>query len=134
MLFLRCLLGVIFFWQGYGKCFDFGVENVYHNFFVSGMGLDQTFLPTWLLKATAYFTSFAELVGGALLILGFMRSYVYAMLGLVLLIVAFGHGVVEPIWDLQHVLFRAMLLLPLFFLPREWDRWNLDSLLFNSKK
>jgi uncharacterized membrane protein YphA (DoxX/SURF4 family) len=134
VLGLRCLIGIIFFWQGFGKVFEFGVDNVYHNFFTAGMGLQETFLPVWLLKFTAYFTSYAELIGGALLILGFFRYWTYVMMALVLLIVSFGHGLVEPIWDLQHVVFRAILLFPLFFFPREWDRWNLDMISFRVKK
>jgi putative oxidoreductase len=35
----------------------------------------------------------------------------------------------EPIWDLSHVIPRAILLSALFFLPKDWDRWNVDAFL-----
>ena len=118
MLFLRLLLGFIFLMQGYGKVFDIGVENIYTGGFAA---YEATWLPVFVLKLTAFFTSYAELIGGALLVLGLFRSLTYYMMALVLVIVTYGHGLMSPIWDLQHVFFRAALLAPLFFLPMHWD-------------
>lgn len=132
--FARVLLGVIFFWQGYGKVFDIGVDSMYQGYFLGQLQLGETFLPEWLIQLTAYFTSYAELIGGALLTLGLFRYVTYCTLALVLLIVSFGHGAVEPIWDLQHVIFRAALLLPLFLIPQAWDRWNLDNVIATIRK
>ena len=126
MLFTRALLGVIFLMQGFGKVFTFTVPVVYEKFFKD---FETTFLPKWLIWATAYYTSYIELIGGLLLVIGLFRKYVLYLLALDLLVVSFGHGLLEPIWDLSHVIPRAMLLLALFFLPRAWDRWNLDRLI-----
>ncbi len=125
LLFLRSLLGIIFFMQGFGKVFTFTVPKVYQMFFKE---FENTFLPGWLIKGTAYYTSYVELIGGFLLIIGLFRKQVLWLLSLDLLVVSFGHGLREPIWDLQHVFPRAVLLTPLFLLPGEWDIWKADSL------
>jgi uncharacterized membrane protein YphA (DoxX/SURF4 family) len=126
VFFARVLLGIIFLMQGYGKIFTFTVPKVYHMFFT---GFQKTFLPEWLLWATAYYTSYIELFGGALLIAGFRSRWALFLLGIDLLVVSFGHGLMEPIWDLQHVIPRAILLIAVLLLPKAWDRWSLDSLL-----
>ena len=127
IFFLRTLLGLIFFMQGFGKVFTWGVDGVYQNAFG---GFEKTWIPEFLLQATAYFTSYAELLGGLLLILGLFRHTAYLLLGIVLLVVAYGHGLESPIWDLQHVFFRGAILAALFLLPGEWDRWCLDGVVF----
>jgi uncharacterized membrane protein YphA (DoxX/SURF4 family) len=130
MLFIRALLGIIFFMQGYGKVFTFGVHKVYDMFFKD---FENTFLPKSIIIATAYFTSYAELIAGLMLIAGFFRKQAMLLLAADLLIVSFGHGLMEPIWDLSHVIPRAVLLGSLFLLPADWDKWNLDSLIRKRK-
>lgn len=125
VLTIRLLLGFIFFFQGFGKIFKFGVDNVYNNFFAKTY---DGILPEFLLQATAYYTSYIELIGGALLIIGLKRDYTLYALASVLIIVTFGHGLIEPIWDLSHVMFRSILLLTLLLLPKEWDHYRLDTL------
>lgn len=78
------------------------------------------------MQFTAYFTSYAELIGGLFLILGLFRNYTYYALALVLLMVSFGHGLAQPIWDLQDVFFRSALLIVLFLTPQENDKWAID--------
>ena len=126
MLFLRALLGIIFLMQGYGKVFTFGVPKVYEMFFKV---FESTILPKWLIWSTAYFTSYVELICGGLLLLGLFRKFALYLLAIDLLAVSFGHGLMEPIWDLSHVIPRAILLAALFLLPAEWDKWNADALL-----
>ncbi|HEX3384944.1 MAG TPA: DoxX family protein [Mucilaginibacter sp.] len=130
VLFARALLGIIFLMQGYGKVFTFTLPKVYHIFFLD---FEKTFLPHWLIWATAYYTSYAELICGFLLIIGLFRKYALYLLAIDLLLVSFGHGLMEPIWDLQHVIPRAGLLIAILIMPSQWDRWNLDALLFGSK-
>jgi uncharacterized membrane protein YphA (DoxX/SURF4 family) len=123
ILFTRVLLGIIFFMQGFGKIFVFTVPVVYAKFFAV---FETTILPKWLIWASACYTSYVELIGGLLLILGLFRKYALCLLAIDLVIVSFGHGLMEPIWDLSHVMPRAILLIILFFVPREWDRWHAD--------
>jgi uncharacterized membrane protein YphA (DoxX/SURF4 family) len=125
MLFTRTLLGIIFIMQGYGKIFIYTIPKVYNMFFKD---FEATFLPKWLIWGTAYYTSYAELICGFLLILGLFRKYALYFLGIDLLIVSFGHGIMEPIWDLQHVIPRAILLITLLLVPQQWDQWNADAL------
>lgn len=125
-LLLRLLLGFIFLMQGYGKVFSWGVENVYQNFFYNSY---KDLLPDFIIYSTAYYTSYVELIGGLLLIIGLKRDYTLYALGSVLVIVTFGHGLKEPIWDLSHVMYRAILLIPLLILPSTWDKFSLDFVL-----
>jgi len=125
MLFTRALLGIIFVMQGYGKIFIYTVPKVYAMFFKD---FEKTFLPKWLIWSTAYYTSYVELICGFLLIIGLFRKYALYLLGADLLIVSFGHGLLEPIWDLQHVIPRAILLITILLVPAQWDRWNADRL------
>lgn len=125
LLFTRLLLGIIFTLQGYGKIFKFTVPKVYGMFFKD---FEATFLPKWLIWTTAYYTSWVELICGMLLIFGLFRKCALYLLGIDLLVVSFGHGLLEPIWDLQHVIPRAVLLIALLLLPREWDLWCADRL------
>lgn len=126
IFFTRMLLGIIFLMQGYGKIFKYSVPKVYDLFFKD---FETTFLPKWLIWCAAFYTSYIELICGFLLIAGLFRKYALYLLGIDLLIVSFGHGLMEPIWDLSHVMPRAVLLIALLLLPQEWDRWNLDIII-----
>jgi len=127
LLTIRVVLGLIFLMQGYGKVFGWGVENMYQGDFFSGTYKDL--LPGFVIKFTAYFTSYGELIGGLLLVVGFKRDWALYMLAAVLAIVTFGHGLVDPVWDLSHMMYRLILLVALLLLPREWDKYGLDGLL-----
>ena len=128
VLFARALLGIIFLMQGYGKIFTYTVPKVYGMFFKD---FEKTFLPKWLIWGTAFYTSYVELICGFLLIIGLFRKYALCLLAADLLIVSFGHGLMEPIWDLQHVIPRAILLITILIVPAEWDRWNADRFWLN---
>jgi uncharacterized membrane protein YphA (DoxX/SURF4 family) len=126
IFFIRVLLGIIFLMQGYGKVFTMGLSVVYDRFF---RVFENSILPKWLIITTTYYTSYVELIGGFLLIIGLFRRCAMYVLAVDLLIVSFGHGLMEPIWDLSHVIPRTILLAGLFFLPYSWDKWNADALL-----
>ncbi|MEO9512361.1 MAG: DoxX family protein [Flavobacteriaceae bacterium] len=126
ILGMRLMLGFIFFWQGYGKVFKFGIDNVYTNFFKDTY---QNVLPDLVILTTAYFTTYTELIAGFLLVIGLKRDIALYALAVVLVVVTFGHGMVEPIWDTSHVLVRALFLIPLLLLPKEWDSFSLDHLI-----
>lgn len=124
VLTLRLLLGFIFLMQGYGKVFNWGVDGVY----TSGFATESyQMFPDLLLYFFAYYTSYIELIGGLLLIIGLWRDYSLYALASVLVIVTFGHGLASPIWDLSHVMFRAIPLIGLLLLPKNWDRYSIDG-------
>ncbi|CAL2058330.1 DoxX family protein [Tenacibaculum sp. 190524A05c] len=130
VLTIRVLLGLIFFFQGYGKVFKFGLDTVYKNFFQASY---SELLPDFILLFSAYFTSLAELIAGFLLIIGLKRDYALYALALVLVIVTFGHGLKDPIWDLSHVMYRTILLVSLLLLPKELDKFSVDFLIKKDK-
>ena len=126
ILTMRLILGFIFFFQGFGKVFKFGLNGVYNNFFLNSY---SDLLPDFILLFTAYYTSLIELIGGFLLIIGFKRDYTLYALASVLVIVTFGHGLKDPIWDLSNVIYRTILLVGLLLLPKNLDRYSVDFLL-----
>lgn len=123
MFLIRALVGIIFMMQGHGKVFSWGIKNMYENAF---KGYEDK-LPEAILWATLYYTTFVEMIGGFLLVIGLFRYWSAYALGIVLLVVSFGHGLSQPIWDLQHVFPRAVLLSAFLLLPGEWDRWHFDK-------
>lgn len=125
VLIIRLILGLIFLMQGFGKVFTWGVENVYKaDFFYETF---KDLLPDFIIYSTAYYTSYVELIGGLLLILGLKTNYTLYALASVLIIVTFRHGLAEPIWDLSHVMYRTILLVTLLILPNEWDKFSVDN-------
>jgi len=125
VLTLRLILGFIFLMQGFGKVFKWGVENVYNMDFFYGAYKDL--LPDFIIHATAYYTSYIVLIAGLLVVLGLKRDYALYLLASVLVIVTFGHGLAEPIWNLSHVMYRTILLVTLLILLREWDKFSIDN-------
>ena len=97
-------------------------------------GLFLRLLPDFIIHATAYYTSYVELVAGFLLVVGFKRDYALYALASVLVIVTFGHGLSDPIWDLSHVMYRTILLVALLIFPKEWDRFSVDNLRLNRRE
>ena len=78
LLTLRLLLGFIFLMQGIGKVFTMGVETINKSDFFYGTFKD--ILPEFLIHTTAYYTSYIELIGGFLLVIGFKTNYaLYAL-------------------------------------------------------
>jgi uncharacterized membrane protein YphA (DoxX/SURF4 family) len=122
----RGILGLIFFMAGVYKVFDLGPVGHVQKFFLP---FQNTFLPTWSLWAVGLAIPFVELVAGALVLLGWLRSVAYGALGAVLVIVTFGHLLQNPLYPFhEHVIPRAVLLLVLLLVPPEADRSSLDEL------
>jgi len=132
VLTIRLILGLIFLMQGFGKVFTWGVEEVYMADYFYGTFKDL--LPDFIIYSTAYYTSYVELIGGLLVVLGLKRDYALYALASVLVIVTFGHGLADPIWDLSHVIFRLILLPAILILPKDWDRFTLDSLILKFRR
>ncbi|MFD2935503.1 DoxX family protein [Spirosoma flavum] len=129
VLTTRLLLGFIFLMQGYGKVFTWGVEKLYNmDFFHEAY---KNILPDFIILSTAYYTSYVELIGGFLLVVGFKKNFSLYVLASDLVIVTFGHGLVEPIWNLSHVIYRAILLIFLLIVPEKWDKISLDYYIQN---
>jgi putative oxidoreductase len=125
-LIIRVFLGILFLFQGYDKVFKVKISGVVTAFQIPAGNRNIT--SKWLIPVAA-FTSWAEFLGGALLILGIFKYFALYLLGLDLIIVAVGFSFLNPIWDLRHVFPRLVLLSVLLLLPPQWDVFSLDHLL-----
>jgi uncharacterized membrane protein YphA (DoxX/SURF4 family) len=127
ILFARLVLGLIFFMAGVWKVFVLGPAGHVQKYFLP---YSDTFLPVWSLWFVGYTIPFVELIAGALLIIGYQARYALISLGIVLVIVTFGHLLKEPLYAFhEHVIPRLLLTLFLLMMPEEMDRFSLTNLL-----
>jgi len=126
ILFARLILGLIFFMAGIFKVFRLGPLQHARRLFVEPYV--QTFLPRWSLWATGATVPVVELVAGALLLLGWHTRAALLSLGAVLVLVTFGHLVLDPVYEFHtHVIPRTALLLFILVMPHGEDRVSVDS-------
>jgi thiosulfate dehydrogenase (quinone) large subunit len=126
ILIARLILGFIFFMAGQWKVFSLGPFEHARRLFVEPYA--HTFLPRWALWATGAVVPVVELVAGALLLVGFRTREALLALGGVLVLVTFGHLLLEPLYEFHtHVIPRAALLLFLLVMPRAEDRFSVDA-------
>src|SRR6266513_2469333 len=127
IVFARLVLGLIFFMAGVMKVFQMGPLEHARKYFLP---FSDTFLPVWLLWTVGVAIPFVELVAGALVIVGLRTRDALIALGVVLVIVTFGHLLHDPLFSFSgHVIPRLALLLFVLCLPREDDRFSLDYFL-----
>jgi len=126
LFLLRTVTGVIFFFQGYDKIFNIKIKNVVATF---QEPIDKTYIPNLLLKPFAWITSWAEVIGGLMLIFGLMVDFGLLILSVDMLLVAIAFSSIKPMWDMQYYFPRFIFLLLIMLLPAEWDQWKLDSFL-----
>lgn len=128
ILFARGVLGLIFFMAGVWKVFTLTPAGHAHRWFVDPYA--DTLLPLWALWATGLAIPFAELLGGALMLLGWRVREAGIALGWVLLVVTFGHLLKEPLYEFHtHVIPRLALLVFVLMMSPESDRFSLDAIL-----
>jgi putative oxidoreductase len=125
-VFIRCFLGILFLFQGYDKLFIVRIKNVINAFHIE---TDRKQIPRFLLVFTSYFTSITEFIGGILLITGLFHQFVPIVLVINLLVVAFAFSFLRPMWDMQHV-FPRVILLTLILLLSNYFYFGLDTLFF----
>lgn len=125
-LIVRIFLGTLFLFQGYDKVFNFKIKHVAEIF---EKPLSERGVPKLFQSLGIRFTSYVEFLGGILLILGFAKYYVLCFLGADLLLASIAFGILVPMWDMQFVFPRLVLLIFLLIAPAEWDIYSLDYLL-----
>ncbi len=126
IFFARGILGLIFFMAGCWKVFQLGPLEHARRLFVEPYA--HTLLPTWSLWATGATVPIVELLAGGLLLVGWLKRPALIALGFVLLLVTFGHLLLEPLYAFHsHVFPRAVLLLFLLLAPNRQDRLSLDD-------
>jgi putative oxidoreductase len=121
----RVFLGVLFFFQGYDAVFNVKVKNIiaaYENSFTIKK------FPRFLTVFGAWFTSYVELIGGLLLIVGLFEYCALYLLGINLIIACIGFSITSPMWDMRFVSPRLALLTFLLLVPPAWNVLALDNL------
>lgn len=131
VLIARIFLGLLFFFQGFDALFKVKVSNII-------LAYEEEFskrgIPRSLTVVGAWFTSIAEFVGGAFLVLGLFQYFSLYLIGINLIIASIGFGIVSPMWDMRYVFPRLALLLFLLVLPPSWNVFSLDHLLITLTK
>ncbi|MBN8701600.1 MAG: DoxX family protein [Bacteroidetes bacterium] len=122
---LRVILGILFFFQGYDKIFKIKISGVV-DFYKYELGTIR--MPNWVLALSAYYTSYIELIGGILLIVGFFKSWALYLLGIDLILVTAAFSMIKPMWDMQLLFPRLIILSILLYLPANWDLLSIDNL------
>lgn len=126
--FARMILGLLFLMAGWHKVFVMGADTHAIQLFVEGYR--DSWIPTWLLYGTGFIIPFIELIGGLFLMVGIRIKTVLFALGLLLVLVTYGHLLNEPFYDITtHIFPRLALLLFILLIPTRVDRWSLDYLL-----
>lgn len=126
VFFARWVLGLIFVMAGWWKVFELTPAGHVERYFTGQFA--DTWIPTWLLWAIGAAIPFVELLAGALLCLGFRVREALLALGGVLVIVTYGHLLLEPLFSITgHIFPRLALLLFLLAVPRGDDRLSLDA-------
>lgn len=124
-LFARLILGLIFFMAGVFKVFEMTPIGHAERFFIP---YSDTFLPVWSLWVVGVTIPIIELLAGALLIIGWFVRWSAVSLGIVLVIVTFGHLLMEPLYAFHtHVIPRLALVSIVLLLPEAMDRFSIDN-------
>ncbi len=131
--FARQIFGLIFFMAGWWKCFDLGPLQHAEGMFVNGFS--DSWIPEWLLWATGTSIPIIELLCGTLVILGLFRKPALIGLGVVLMLVTYGHLLQDALFvTVNHIFPRTVLLIAIFALPESDDIWSLDHVILKRTK
>ncbi len=128
----RWVLGLIFFMAGWWKVFDLGAVAHAENMFVQGFA--ETWIPEPLLWGLGMAIPCVELVAGATMCLGLRVRNSGLALGAVLIVVTYGHLLLQPLFDTtSHIFPRTVLLVFVLMVPAGVDRLSVDHLLTRRK-
>ncbi|MFQ5789226.1 MAG: DoxX family protein [Acidobacteriota bacterium] len=125
-MFARVMAGILFFMAGWYKCFELTPMAHARGGFVEPYA--DTWIPVFLLWALGLAIPVVELVAGALLIVGWRTRDALVAIGLILLVVTYGHALKEPLYSIKdHILPRGLLMLLALLLPASKDLLSVDS-------
>jgi len=119
----RLFLGILFLFQGYDKIFKIKISGVVNTFLADA---EHLHIHKPMVTLFTYLTSFVELIGGVLLIMGLFTNCALVALGFDLVLVCFAFSMLRPMWDMQYVFPRLLLVIGLLFFPNEYNRFGLD--------
>ena len=123
MFVVRVFLGFLFFFQGFDAVFRIKVKGVLNTI---KEPLLEKGVPLFFIDLGAYYTSYANLICGFLLIIGFVKYYALYFIGADILMTAFAFSIIKPMWDMQFVFPRLALLVFFLIAPTEWDVISID--------
>jgi putative oxidoreductase len=122
---LRTILGVLFFFQGYDKVFRLGISGVITYFRQESQ---HRRIPGAIIVTSAWFTSFVELTCGFLLVAGLFRAWALYLLTVDLILVTVAFSFLKPMWDMQLLFPRLVMLSALLWFGTVHDIIALDTL------
>ena len=123
--FCRVMLGTIFFMAGWYKCFEMTPLGHAENYFTGPYA--DTWIPHILLLLTGVTIPVVELVAGALLILGWRTRDALVAVGLILLVVTYGHHLKDALFSITgHIFPRTALMVATLLLPSKDDVLSVD--------
>ena len=126
IFFVRWALGLIFAMAGWWKVFTLGARQHAQQMFVDGFA--ETWIPSPLLWFLGVVIPFVELAAGVLLCLGWRTREIGVALGVVLVLVTYGHLLQQPLYDTtSHIFPRLVLLTFVFAAPRQQDVLSVDG-------
>jgi uncharacterized membrane protein YphA (DoxX/SURF4 family) len=126
IFFVRWVLGLIFFMAGWWKTFDLGPLEHARRLFVEPYA--DSWIPAWLLWAFGSAIPIVELIAGALMCLGLRVRTAGVAVGFILIVVAYGHLLQEPLFDTtRHIFPRLVLLTFVLASPAGRDLLSLDA-------
>ncbi|MCZ6652948.1 MAG: DoxX family membrane protein [Planctomycetota bacterium] len=124
-LTVRWVLGLIFLMAGWWKCFSLTPLGHAQRFFLDSF--KDTWIPEWLLYAFGLSIPVIELLAGALICLGFRKREAYIALGAILVVVTYGHLLLEPLFSTTgHIFPRLVLLVFVWVAPPQYDVFSVD--------
>ncbi len=122
---VRWVLGLIFFMAGWWKCFTLTPLGHAQRYFLENFS--ETWIPEWLLYALGITIPVVELLAGALVCLGFRKREAFISLGAILVIVTYGHLLLEPLFSITgHIFPRLVLLVFVWLAPPQYDFLSID--------
>jgi uncharacterized membrane protein YphA (DoxX/SURF4 family) len=133
-LFARLTIGLIFLAGAYLKLGTIGLDSFVQETFAQGYA--GTWLPGFLLPIAGYFDVFAELIGGLLLVFGFLTPLMAGILCVFMLMLMLGHLIASPFYGFStHILpYLGMLLLIFYLAMRGANRISLDQLIWGHRR
>ena len=123
---VRVFAGILFFFQGFDKIFKIRISGVVDTFLEDA---EHIHIHKPLVTAFAYCTSLIEFIGGLFLVIGLFTNYALLALGFDLVLVCFAFSIIRPMWDMQYVFPRLLLVIGLLFIPNEYTKIAIDYFL-----
>ncbi|MFQ5889296.1 MAG: DoxX family protein [Gemmatimonadota bacterium] len=125
-LFCRMIVGLLFLMAGWFKVFEMTPMGHATRLFTEPYA--DTWIPHFVLLLLGLAIPIVELLAGFLLVVGWRTREALVALGVILVIVTYGHTLKEPIFSIaEHILPRAALIVAALVLPAEEDALSVDG-------